>query len=162
MSNCLVTAHSDGSALGNPGPGGYGVVLRYGEHVKELSHGFELTTNNRMELYGVIAALEALTQPCRVEIKVDSKYISDTLNKNRLTKWQRNGWRRGDKKAVANVDLWKRLVVAIERHESVKVSWVRGHSGDTDNERCDALAKSAAATPNLSADVGYVPVGNSG
>ena len=144
-----VTIFTDGSARGNPdGPGGYGAILRYVSpggtvHEKELSGGYPKTTNNRMELMGAIAALEALNKPCEVELISDSKYLTDAFNQGWIDKWQRSGWKKADKKPVLNVDLWERLLAAMKMH-TVHFIWVKGHAGHPENERCDELATSAA------------------
>ena len=144
-----VTIFTDGAARGNPnGPGGYGVVMQYIDskgvlHEKELSKGYEKTTNNRMELMAVIAGLEALNRPCQVELHSDSQYIIRAFNDGWADNWQKHGWIKSDKKPVKNVDLWKRLLAAAEPHEIAWI-WVKGHNGQAENERCDALATSAA------------------
>jgi ribonuclease HI len=131
--------YTDGACSGNPGPGGWGVVLQYGSAVKEL-HGSEpLTTNNRMELTAVISALEALKRPVRVTLYTDSTYVLNGVTKW-LPGWQRNGWLTAGKKPVKNVDLWQRLAAAMARHE-VTWQWVKGHNGDPGNERADELAR---------------------
>ena len=144
-----VTLYSDGSSRGNPGPGGYGTVLQYTGvdgvlHERELSAGYRLTTNNRMELMGAIAGLEALTRPCTVEVWTDSQYVVNAFNQNWIDGWKRRGWKNANKKPVANPDLWQRLITAVERHDSVSWNWVRGHAGHELNERCDELATTAA------------------
>lgn len=155
----LVKIYTDGAARGNPdGPGGYGTVLEYvdtkGElHVKELSQGYVKTTNNRMELMAVIAGLEALNRPCRVEVHSDSKYVVDAFNQHWVDGWLKKGWKRGKNEPVKNVDLWKRLLAAKERHE-VTFHWVKGHDGHPQNERCDTLATTAADGENLLTDEG--------
>jgi ribonuclease HI len=138
----------------NPGPGGYGVVLRYNGHCKELSGGFRHTTNNRMELLAAIVGLESLNRPCQVTLHSDSKYLVDAINLGWARRWQANGWKRnkqGDK--ALNPDLWQRLLELIAQHQ-VECVWVRGHSGVADNERCDALARQAAQAGDLPVDVG--------
>ena len=120
--------YTDGSALGNPGPGGYGVVLMSGPYRKELSCGYAHTTNNRMELLGVITALEALNRPCNVTLYSDSKYVVDAFNQHWVDGWVRKGWKRGKNEPVKNVDLWKRLLQAKAPH-AVKFVWVKGHAG---------------------------------
>jgi ribonuclease HI len=135
--------YTDGACSGNPGPGGWGVVLRYGSAVKEL-HGSEpLTTNNRMELTAVISALEALKRPVKVTLYTDSTYVLNGVTKW-LPGWQRNGWLTAGKKPVKNVDLWQRLAAAMARHE-VTWQWVKGHNGDPGNERADELARQGIA-----------------
>lgn len=153
-----VTLYTDGSARGNPdGPGGYGAVLRYIDkqgtiHDKELSAGYKKTTNNRMELMGVIAGLEALNRPCEVEVISDSAYVVKAFNEHWLDSWIKKGWKRGKNEPVKNVDLWKRLLKAKEPHE-VTFTWVKGHAGHPENERCDELATTAADGDNLLDDV---------
>jgi ribonuclease HI len=131
--------YTDGACSGNPGPGGWGAVLRYGGVVKELHGGERSTTNNRMELLAAISALEALTRPVPVELYTDSKYVLDGITKW-LPGWQRNGWKTASKQPVKNVDLWQRLVAAMAPHE-VSWHWVKGHNGDPGNERADELAR---------------------
>jgi len=142
-----VEIYSDGACSGNPGPGGFGTILRYGGHSRELS-GFEPeTTNNRMELLGAIAGLEALNRPCRVVITTDSEYVKKGMTEW-IEGWVRRGWKNSQKKEVANRDLWERLLTLTRQHE-VHWRWVRGHSGHPENERCDALARSAIATGKI-------------
>ena len=150
----LVHAFTDGSCLGNPGPGGWAVILKYGAEKKELSGGANPTTNNRMELMGAIMALEALKEPCRVEILTDSSYVRDAIEKGWLASWHRNGWKTAAKKAVKNKDLWERLTLLLKRH-TVRLHWVKGHAGHPENERADALARAAAASPDLPPDEGF-------
>lgn len=144
-----VIIYSDGSARGNPeGPGGYGTVLQYIDskgnlHEREFSGGYVKTTNNRMELRGVIVGLEALTKPCEVTVISDSKYVTDAFNQNWIENWIKNGWRTAGKSPVKNIDLWKRLLKAMEPH-TVTFQWVKGHAGHPENERCDKLATTAA------------------
>lgn len=153
-----VTIYSDGSARGNPeGPGGYGVILQYvdskGElHESERSAGYKKTTNNRMELMGVIVGLEALNRPCEVEVISDSKYVTEAFNQKWIDSWLKNGWRKSDKKPVLNVDLWKRLLNAKECHD-VTFTWIKGHAGHPENERCDKMAVDAALSDDLLDDV---------
>lgn len=134
-----VQIFTDGACSGNPGPGGWGAILRYGDSVKELSGGERMTTNNRMELSAVIAALSALKEPCRAVITTDSKYVSDAVTKGWAKKWRANGWVKSDKKPALNADLWEKLLGLLEIHEAVFV-WVKGHAGHPENERCDELA----------------------
>ncbi len=153
-----VELYSDGSAKGNPGPGGYGTVLRYTDpkgqiHMREFSAGYVMTTNNRMELLGAISGFEALTRPCKVTFCSDSKYVLDSFMQNWINSWIKNGWRKSDKKPVKNIDLWKRLLKAIEPHE-VHFIWIKGHNGHPFNERCDSLATTAADGDNLLVDEG--------
>lgn len=147
---------TDGACSGNPGKGGYGVVLKYKEHIKELSKGFFLTTNNRMEIMAVIAGLEALNETCNVSVYSDSKYVVDAINEGWVYKWELNGWMRNKKDPAINVDLWERLLVLLDEH-NVEFNWVKGHAGHPENERCDKLAVSAASGENLEEDEGYMP-----
>ncbi|HOV40293.1 MAG TPA: ribonuclease HI [Oscillospiraceae bacterium] len=134
-----VEIFADGACSGNPGPGGYGVILRCGELYKELSGGEAHTTNNRMELMGVISGLEALKYPCEVVITTDSKYVYDAVTNGWAEKWQRNNWIKSDKKPALNSDLWERLLGLLKIHK-VEFKWVKGHAGHPENERCDELA----------------------
>ena len=134
-----VTIYTDGACSGNPGPGGWGAILRYGETEKELSGGEDMTTNNRMELMGVIAALSALKESCIVELYSDSKYVIDALSKGWVYGWKKKGWRKSDNKPALNIDLWEQLLALIAKHE-VHYHWVKGHAENEYNERCDALA----------------------
>lgn len=134
-----VEIFSDGACSGNPGPGGYGVILRFGEHVKELSGGEAHTTNNRMELMGVITGLSALKEPCCVTITTDSKYVVDAVTKGWAYGWQKRGWIKADKKPALNSDLWEQLLKLLDKHQ-VTFNWVKGHAGHPENERCDRLA----------------------
>lgn len=134
-----VEIFTDGACSGNPGPGGYGVILRYKGSVKELSGGERETTNNRMELTAVITGLSALKEPCEVELYSDSKYIIDAVTKGWAKKWQANGWVKGDKKKALNSDLWEKLLGLLDMHK-VDFIWVKGHAGHPENERCDQLA----------------------
>lgn len=153
-----VKLFTDGAARGNPeGPGGYGAILQYTDangtlHEKEMSAGYKQTTNNRMELLGVITGLEALKKPCEVEVISDSKYVTDAFNQNWVENWIKNGWRTSTKKPVKNIDLWKRLIVLVNHH-TVTFTWVKGHDGHPENERCDRLATTAADGSNLLDDV---------
>lgn len=150
-----VEIFTDGACKGNPGPGGYGVILRAGKHRKELSGGFEKTTNNRMELLAAIAGLEQLKQPCRVTVVSDSKYLVNAMTKGWLRKWKGIGWRRGPGKRLRNEDLWKRLDEAQAKHE-VTWKWVKGHAGHAENERCDELAVQGAEGRTREVDEGYL------
>ena len=150
-----VTIYTDGGAKGNPGPGGFGVVLKSGGHRKEMMGGFEHTTNNRMELMGAITAFEALKEPCRVKFYSDSKYVVDSMRQGWLEGWKKRGWKKSDKKPVLNQDLWRRLDAASSKHE-VEWNWVKGHAGHDDNERCDELVGEAVDAGNLAVDEGYV------
>jgi len=151
-----VTIYTDGGCIGNPGPGGYGVVLLYGPHRKELAEGFKETTNNRMELLACIKGLETLTEPCEVDLYSDSKYVVDGISKGWAERWKKNRWIR-DKKTGAravNVDLWQRLLELLEKHK-VTMHWVRGHAGNRENEVCDQLANQAARSRSARVDPGY-------
>jgi ribonuclease HI len=154
MSDAPVKIYSDGACLGNPGPGGYGTVMLFGEHQKELAQGYQNTTNNRMELLGAIVGLEALTRPCEVEMWSDSTYVVHAMTKGWLEGWLKRGWKTSTKKPVKNKDLWLRPMSAVEGHR-ISWNWVRGHSGDPMNERCDELAVAAANSPGLLEDVGF-------
>lgn len=138
-----VEIFTDGACQGNPGPGGWGAVLRYNGVEKELSGGAADTTNNRMELSGVIEALRILKEPCEVVLCSDSKYVCDGISKGWAKSWQRNNWRKADKKPALNTDLWEVLLQLLGRH-TVTVNWVKGHAGHPENERCDRLAVAAA------------------
>lgn len=134
-----VEIFTDGACSGNPGPGGWGAILRYNGHTKELSGGEPNTTNNRMELTAVIEALGSLKEPCRVTLTTDSKYVCDSINKGWAKSWQKNGWRKADKKPALNPDLWEKLLNLLDVH-TVELKWVKGHAGHPENERCDQLA----------------------
>lgn len=134
-----VTLYTDGACSGNPGPGGFCAILVYKGHEKCISGGEKETTNNRMELMAVIHGLEALKESCEVDIVSDSKYVVDAIEKEWLHSWQKNGWRKADKKPVLNVDLWQELCVLLEKH-TVSFTWIRGHDGHPYNERCDKIA----------------------
>lgn len=138
-----VEIYTDGSSRGNPGPGGYGTVVKFGPHLRELAQGFQTTTNNRMEILAAIAGLEILKEPCKVTVYSDSRYLVDAQSKGWVEGWKARGWRKKDKSAVKNVDLWKRLEQAAEGHE-IHWQWVKGHAGHEMNERCDLLATEAA------------------
>lgn len=133
-----VKIYTDGACSGNPGPGGWGVILMYGDRKKELSGGEASTTNNRMELIAVITALEALKEPCKVELYTDSKYVADAINQGWLKSWIKRGWKRKDG-PVKNPDLWQRLLPLLEKH-MVEFIWVKGHAENPYNNRCDELA----------------------
>ncbi|WP_294907772.1 ribonuclease HI [Tatumella sp. UBA2305] len=147
-----VEIFTDGSCLGNPGPGGYGAILRYGQHEKEFSQGYRLTTNNRMELMAAIVALEALKEACDVTISTDSQYVRQGITQW-IFNWKKRGWKTADKKPVKNVDLWQRLDQALQGH-TIDWQWVKGHAGHPENERCDELARQAAGKADLE-DTGY-------
>ena len=148
-----VNIYTDGACSGNPGTGGYGAILVYTDsdgikHEKELSEGFQSTTNNQMELLAVITALEALKKPCDVTVYSDSKYVVDAFNNNWIDGWIKKGWKTAGKTPVKNVELWQRLLKAKEPHK-VDFVWVKGHAGHDYNERCDTLAVTASKGPNL-------------
>ena len=149
-----VVMYTDGACSGNPGPGGYGTILISGKNRKELSAGFRKTTNNRMELLAVIVGLQALKRSCKVELFSDSKYVVDAINKGWARRWKANNWKRNKKEKALNIDLWKQLLPLLEEHE-VKLTWVKGHSTDKENNRADRLAVEASRKPNLPADQGF-------
>ncbi len=151
----LILLFSDGGADPNPGTGGFGVILKYGKHIKEFSVGYELTTNNRMELMGVIYGLEQLKNKAIVQVYSDSQYIVNAVNNGWLDKWKENNWLRNKKEKALNIDLWKRLIELMNIHE-VTFEWVKGHSGHEENERCDSLANMAMKGDNLLEDVEYL------
>lgn len=130
---------TDGACSGNPGPGGWGTILRYKGVEKELSGGEHETTNNRMEMTAVISGLKALNEPCEVDIFTDSKYVCDSVQKGWVYSWKKNNWRKADKKPALNVDLWEEMLILLEKHE-VTFHWLKGHDGHPENERCDAMA----------------------
>ena len=149
-----VDIFTDGSCLGNPGAGGYGAILRYGPHQKELSAGYKLTTNNRMEMLAVIKAMQTLTEPCLVTLTTDSQYVKNGIQ-SWLKNWKRNGWKTSAKEPVKNVDLWQQIDEQVQKHK-VEWQWVKGHAGHDENEKCDELARKAAGKPTLE-DKGYKP-----
>jgi len=149
-----VVIHTDGACRGNPGPGGYGVVLVCGKHRLELSKGFARTTNNRMELLGVIVALETLKEACEIELLSDSRYVIDAMTKNWVKGWKAKGWKTASNQPVKNQDLWLRLSAAAGIHQ-VTWKWLRGHVGHKENERCDVLAVAAATARDLPVDAGF-------
>lgn len=136
-----IEIYTDGACSGNPGKGGWGAVLVYGNKEKEICGGATETTNNRMELTAVIEALAALKEPCEVKLTTDSKYVCDSVNKGWVYSWKQNGWKKADKKPALNVDLWEKLLTLLETHK-VEFVWVKGHNGHPYNERCDKLAVS--------------------
>ena len=150
-----VDIFTDGACSGNPGPGGFGVILKYNDTIKEISKGYKNTTNNRMELLAVITGLEALKFPCEVTLYSDSKYVVDAITKGWVYSWQLKGWRKADNKPALNVDLWQRLLPLLDTHK-VEFVWVKGHAGHEYNERCDALAVSASQSDNLETDSGVM------
>jgi len=148
-----VTIYTDGACLGNPGPGGYAVVLLHGQHRKELSGGYRLTTNNRMEILAAIVGLQTLKHRCAVKLYTDSKYLQESITLGWAQRWRAKGWKRGDGQRV-NRDLWERLLDLCGRHE-VEFIWVRGHAGDPENERCDFLSVQASQQKDLPPDSLY-------
>ncbi|RZQ52495.1 ribonuclease HI [Pseudoalteromonas phenolica] len=148
-----VEIYTDGSCLGNPGPGGYGIYLHYQGHEKTLSQGFTLTTNNRMEMLAAIVALETLKRPCTVVLHTDSQYVKQGIE-SWVAGWKKRNWLTSTKKPVKNVDLWKRLDEACKRHD-IEWRWVKGHSGNKYNEIVDDLAREAAGSSKLLEDEGY-------
>ncbi len=151
-----VRIYTDGACLGNPGPGGYGAVLLYGTLRKELSGGFRLTTNNRMEIMGAIVSLQSLKTPCDITLFTDSQYVVNGINKGWARRWRQQGWMRNKTEKAVNPDLWELLLNLCECHQ-VTFVWVRGHAGDPENERCDELSKLAAMAKELPPDKGYLP-----
>ena len=152
MSDKEVIIYTDGACSGNPGPGGYGAVMLYQGHRRELSAGFRDTTNNRMEIMAAIASLEALKEKCSVTLYTDSQYLVNAMEKGWAKKWQANGWMRNKKEPALNPDLWERLLTLCQYHK-VTFLWVRGHSGNPENERCDQLAVAASKQPDLPPDI---------
>jgi ribonuclease HI len=151
-----IDAYTDGACSGNPGPGGYGVVLRWNGHERELARGFRRTTNNRMEILAVIAALEAPTEPCELVVHSDSQYVVHAVQQGWARRWRANGWMRNKKEEALNPDLWTRLLDLLDRSgHKVRFVWVRGHAGHADNERADRLAVAALSSAGLAIDEGY-------
>ena len=134
-----VYLYTDGACSGNPGPGGYGAILRYKDNEREISGGEALTTNNRMELMGVIMGLTALKESCDVQLYTDSKYVSDAIEKGWAKKWKANGWKKSNKEPALNVDPWEEVLYLLDKHD-VTLHWIKGHNGHPENERCDKLA----------------------
>ena len=149
-----VSIHTDGSCIGNPGPGGFAAILEYKGQERELSGGFRRTTNNRMEILAVIAGLEALTERCSVAVYSDSRYVVDAIEKGWAKKWKANGWMRNKRERAVNPDLWERLLSALDKHD-VEMKWVRGHAGNPGNMRADRLAVTAANGKELPRDEGF-------
>ncbi|MDT8390095.1 MAG: ribonuclease HI [Lentisphaeria bacterium] len=149
-----VDIYTDGACRGNPGPGGYGAVLVFGRHRKEIAGGFANTTNNRMEILACVAALECLKHPCAVTITSDSKYVVEAMTKGWARRWRAKNWMRTVTEKARNADLWGRLLNLCEKH-TVRFTWVRGHAGHAENERCDALAVAASRRADLPCDTGY-------
>ncbi len=154
-----VDLYTDGACSHNPGPGGYGYILKYNGHEKQGSCGYRLTTNNRMEILAVIRGLEALRQTCNVNLYSDSKYVIDAIVQGWVYKWEANNWMRTKTHKASNPDLWEQLLVLLDEH-NVEFHWVKGHAGHPDNERCDKLAVSAYQGENLIDDEGYIPEEN--
>ena len=150
-----VTIYTDGACLGNPGPGGYGIILLYQGHKRELSGGYRKTTNNRMEIMAAIVGLEALKEKCRVTLFSDSEYLVKSMSRGWAQRWRADGWKRSKRQKVLNPDLWERLLRLCEHHD-VEFSWVKGHAGASENRRCDHLAVQAAQQANLPDDEGYI------
>lgn len=146
--------YTDGGSLGNPGPGGYGVVLLYKGHRKELSGGYRRTTNSRMELMAVIAGLRTLKTRCAVTLHTDSRYVADSIALGWARRWQANDWRKNKTEKALNIDLWEQILELLDQHQ-VRVLWVKGHAGHAENERCDQLTQQAAQGSNLLVDEGY-------
>ena len=153
-----IIIYTDGACTGNPGAGGYGAVLIDGAERKEISGGYQLTTNNRMEMMGAIAALKSLSTKSKVILHSDSKYIVDAIKQGWAKRWQANGWKRNKKEKAKNPDLWQELLDLCQKHD-VEFVWVKGHAGIAENERCDRLAVAAAQQPNLPLDKGYETTG---
>lgn len=149
-----VTIYTDGACIGNPGPGGYGVVVLFGNQRKELSGGFRRTTNNRMEMLAAIVGLESLKERCRVILYSDSQYLVNGISKGWARKWRSQGWKRNKTEKALNQDLWDRMLDLCDMHD-VEFRWVRGHAGNSENERCDRLSMQAAQRPGLGADRAY-------
>ncbi|MGN1317911.1 MAG: ribonuclease HI [Lachnospirales bacterium] len=149
-----IDIYTDGACSGNPGAGGYGAVLLYGEYRKELSQGYKKTTNNRMEMLAVIKALEALKEPCEIDLYSDSKYVVDSITKGWVYGWKKKNWIKSDKKKALNVDLWERMLELLKIHK-VNFIWVKGHADNVENERCDFLARQAIASGNLIEDENF-------
>ncbi len=149
-----VIIYTDGACTGNPGKGGYGVILKYDNHRKELSGGFRKTTNNRMELMAAIVGLKTLKEPCRVTLFTDSQYLVDSITKGWAQRWRENGWMRNKKDKALNSDLWEQFLTLCEEHD-VEIKWLRGHAGDPENEHADYLATNATKKEKLPADAVY-------
>ncbi|MCL2575567.1 MAG: ribonuclease HI [Defluviitaleaceae bacterium] len=149
-----VEIYTDGACSGNPGPGGIGVVMLFGEHKREISQAFKFTTNNRMEILAAIIALETLKEPCAVRLFSDSRYLVDAIEKGWVRRWQANNWMRNKKEAAVNVDLWQRLLPLLDMN-NVEFVWVRGHSDNAFNNRCDELARGAITKGEFLNDTNY-------
>lgn len=149
-----VTIYTDGACSGNPGPGGFGVLLESGRHRKELSQGYRRTTNNRMELMAVLAGLQILTRPCSVTLYSDSRYVVDAIEKGWAKSWKARGWVKADKQPAQNADLWARALELLGKHR-VKLVWVKGHASNAGNNRCDEMAVAASRSASLLIDEGF-------
>lgn len=149
-----IDIYTDGACSGNPGSGGYGIVLLYNGKRKELSQGYKLTTNNRMEMLAVIKSLEALKEPCNVTLYSDSKYVIDAITKGWVEKWKKNNWKRNKTDMASNIDLWEIMLELLNKH-NVNFIWVKGHADNVENERCDYLARMAIASGNFLTDENY-------
>lgn len=147
-----LTIYTDGSCLGNPGPGGWAAIIIYNNHKKEISGGYQNTTNNRMELMAIIKALGILKESCKIELYTDSQYVCNAINNNWVDNWMKNNWKKRDGKSVLNCDLWISLFEKIKRH-NINFNWIRGHNGTPENERCDYLARMEALKDNLPIDI---------
>ncbi len=156
MGNALkpVVIYTDGACVGNPGPGGYAAVIMYGGHRKEISGGYRLTTNNRMEIMAAIEGLKVLREPCAVTLYTDSQYLANAISKGWAKRWRANGWMRTKADRALNPDLWEQLLDLCAKHD-VKFVWVRGHAGNTENERCDELSTAICRRSDLPPDPGY-------
>lgn len=152
-----VIIYTDGACSGNPGPGGYAAILQSGKHTRELSQGYRKTTNNRMELMAVIAALHILTRACDVTLYSDSRYVVDAIEKGWAKSWKARGWKKADKQPAMNADLWARALDQLAKHK-VKLVWVKGHASNPNNNRCDEIAVAASKSGDLLVDEGYETV----
>ncbi|MDP4176013.1 MAG: ribonuclease HI [Bacteroidota bacterium] len=151
-----VLIYTDGGSLGNPGPGGYGAVVIYKDKRKEITGGFRLTTNNRMEITAAIEGLSTLKENCKVTLYTDSQYLVNSIMKGWAKKWKSNGWKRNKKDKAVNVDLWEKLLALLDKHD-VEFKWLKGHAGHIENELCDKLSKQSASSRDLPVDPGYKP-----
>lgn len=149
-----VQIYTDGACSGNPGPGGYGAILKYGSRTRELSGGYRMTTNNRMELMAIVKSLSELKRPCRVDLYSDSRYVVDAFNLGWVDSWVKNGWVKADRTPVKNTDLWKKII-QLSRPHKINWIWVKGHAGNEFNTRCDRLAVEASRGSHLAEDSGY-------
>lgn len=161
MTKPSVEIYTDGACANNPGPGGYGIIMKYTDtlgnaHKKEFSKGFSMTTNNRMELLAVIDALKLLKKPCNISLYSDSKYVTDAINQKWLEGWIKKGWKKSSNTPVKNTDLWLEFLKVSKSHD-IKFIWVKGHSTNEFNQRCDKLAVQARSSNNLETDKGFIP-----